>query len=60
MVTASIAMLVGGVDLVFSDVNSTSWQAWAFFGGFLGATVVGVIVQFACTAGDRNWHGKEL
>lgn len=59
-VVASIMAMCGTLNIakVTEDgLAETTWQDWAGFGGFLGLTLFGSLIQLCITARDTNLDG---
>jgi len=66
MVVAAIVTYTGGVRIVIENGHgdtATTTNEWAFFGGWLALTALGVVIQFMSTAVGQNHRttmGKAL
>mgnify|MGYP001138672928 CR=1 FL=1 len=49
--SSSIALMVGGLDIMYATSNA-AWQPWVFLFGTLALAAVGAVVQFLYTAGE--------
>ena len=62
-VVGSCLVMAGELNIAAVDANGfvlpTTWQDWAGFGGFIGLTLFGSIIQFCCTAGSGGSGNKE-
>jgi len=60
-IIASCMAMAGTLNIAESTEDGfalpTTWQNWAGFGGFIGVAVLGILVQFFCTAGTEDSDG---